>query len=46
MWDRCGDVSATRSAGVIQFALGSFTLTLHINALYNESKHGKEEHAT
>ena len=24
----------------------AFTLTVHINALYNESKHGKEEHAT
>ena len=23
-----------------------FTLTVHINALYNESIHGKEEHAT
>ena len=22
------------------------TLTVHINALYNESVHGKEEHAT
>ena len=24
----------------------AFTLTVHINALYNESKNGKEEHAT
>ena len=24
----------------------AFTLTVHINALYNESIHGKEEHAT
>ena len=24
----------------------SFMLTVHINALYNESVHGKEEHAT
>ena len=24
----------------------SFTLTVHINALYNESLHGREEHAT
>ena len=24
----------------------SFTLTVHINALYNERVHGKEEHAT
>ena len=24
----------------------AFTLTVHINALYNESVHGKEEHAT
>ena len=31
---------------VIQFALGSFMLTVHINALYIESAHGKEEHAT
>ena len=32
--------------GFIPFALASFTLTVHINALYNESIHGKEEHAT
>ena len=24
----------------------AFTLTVHINALYNERVHGKEEHAT
>ena len=24
----------------------AFTLTVHINALYNESVHGREEHAT
>ena len=24
----------------------AFTLTVHINALYNESIHGKEEHST
>ena len=30
----------------LQFALASFTLTVHINALYNESVHGREEHAT
>ena len=24
----------------------AFTLTVHINALYNEWVHGKEEHAT
>ena len=27
----------------LQFA---FMLTVHINALYNESVHGREEHAT
>ena len=26
--------------------LAAFTLTVHINALYNERVHGKEEHAT
>ena len=24
----------------------AFTLTVHLNALYNESVHGREEHAT
>ena len=34
------------SVGFIQFALAAFTLSVHINALYNESVHGKEENAT
>ena len=34
------------AVGFIQFVLAAFTLTVHINALYNERVHGKEEHAT
>ena len=34
------------AVGSIQLVWADFTLTVHINALYNESVHGKEEHAT
>ena len=34
------------SVGFILFAWAAFTMNGHINALYNERVHGKEEHAT
>ena len=48
---RCSYVRAcvrvcVRSFGSIQFALAAFTLTVHINALYNESVHRQEQHAS
>ena len=40
--------SVVRAAVRVPFSSlwAAFTLTVHINALYNESVHGREEHAT
>ena len=35
-----------RPSGSFSSLWAVFMLTVHINALYNESIHGKEEHAT
>ena len=44
----CGVPSCVRPAGHVPFSSlwPAFMLTVHINALYNESVHGREEHAT
>ena len=39
-------VGRTDGRSLFSSLWAAFTLTVHINALYNESIHGKEEHAT
>ena len=37
---------ALRHIHSVHFSRAAFTLTVHVNALYNERIHGKEEHGT
>ena len=45
-YGRSSFVRGGRPSDLFSSLWAAFTLTIHINALYNESIHGKEEHAT